>query len=205
MSFNIDEVISNYKIIDSIGTGGMGEVYKALQMNLDRIVAIKIIHSHLVGNREVLERFRKEARILAKLIHPNIVTIYDFMETDQNYCIVMEYVQGESISRIIKDQGPFDPVVSISMLVFLTVWHQRSLFTSLQKELRISKRRLGILLGRSHPCYRRSQSIPSSLGFGKRHKRQAISSCNSFICTKFLSTRLHSLQTRVHWTQSAEL
>ena len=117
MSINVDEVIGNgnYKIIDSIGIGGMGEVYKALQMNLDRIVAIKIIHPHLVENREVLERFRKEARIQAKLIHPNIVTIYDFMETDQNYCIVMEYVQGESVSRIIKDQGPFDPVVSISM------------------------------------------------------------------------------------------
>jgi len=105
---SIGKVIGNYKISQEIGHGGMGKVYKAIHLSLERTVAIKMIHPKLLSNNEMVARFYSEARIQAKLNHPNIVTVYDFFEFEDNHYIIMEFVEGESVSNIINHQGAFD-------------------------------------------------------------------------------------------------
>ena len=105
---SIGKVIGNYKISQEIGHGGMGKVYKAIHLSLERIVAIKMIHPKLLSNKEMVARFYSEAKIQAKLNHPNIVTVYDFFEFEDNHYIIMEFVEGDSVSNIINHQGAFD-------------------------------------------------------------------------------------------------
>jgi len=105
---SIGKIIGNYKISQEIGHGGMGKVYKAIHLSLERIVAIKMIHPKLLSNNDMVARFYSEARIQAKLNHPNIVTVYDFFEFEDNHYIIMEFVEGESVSKIINHQGAFD-------------------------------------------------------------------------------------------------
>jgi len=105
---SIGKVIGNYKISQEIGHGGMGKVYKAIHLSLERIVAIKMIHPKLLSNNEMVARFYTEAKIQAKLNHPNIVTVYDFFEFEDNHYIIMEFVEGESVSNIINHHGAFD-------------------------------------------------------------------------------------------------
>jgi len=105
---SIGKVIGNYKISQEIGHGGMGKVYKAIHLSLERIVAIKMIHPKLLSNNEMVARFYSEAKIQAKLNHPNIVTVYDFFEFEDNHYIIMEFVEGESVSKIINHHGAFD-------------------------------------------------------------------------------------------------
>ncbi|MGI9534231.1 MAG: serine/threonine-protein kinase [Thermodesulfobacteriota bacterium] len=105
---SVGKIIGNYKISQEIGHGGMGKVYKAIHLSLERVVAIKMIHPKLISNNEMVARFYSEAKIQAKLNHPNIVTVYDFFEFQDNHYIIMEFVEGESVSKIIDHQGPFD-------------------------------------------------------------------------------------------------
>jgi len=107
--------IGNYNIIESIGDGGMGKVFKGIHVTLDRIVALKMIDPELLSNSEIINRFYKEAKIQALLNHPNIVTVFDFLEVENNYFIVMEYIKGESIGKIIKDQGAFEFNMAINI------------------------------------------------------------------------------------------
>lgn len=107
--------ILNYRITQELGHGGMGKVYKAIHLALERTVAIKAIHPRLLRSRNMVERFYHEARIQAKLNHPNIVTVYDFFEYEDNYFIVMEFVEGESISKIIEHQGPFEIKLGLTL------------------------------------------------------------------------------------------
>ena len=86
-----------YELMDRIGAGGMATVWRALDLNLNRQVAIKLVHEHLVGDAEVLERFRLEAQFAAALSHPNIVSIYDWVTTSSEQFLVMELVDGESL------------------------------------------------------------------------------------------------------------
>lgn len=117
--------IGNYEIIEKIGEGGMGKVYKGIHNTLDRIVALKMINPELVNNTEIIGRFYNEAKIHARLNHPNIVTVYDFIKQNDNYYIVMEYVKGESLGNIIKDQGPFQITIAINIFnqVFSGIYH----------------------------------------------------------------------------------
>ena len=109
----IRKTIGNYRITEEIGSGGMGRVYKAIHLALDRVVAIKMIHPHLVGDPGVVNRFYREAKIQARLNHPNIVTVYDFLEIESGYFIVMEYVHGESLGKVISKQGAFETHIAI--------------------------------------------------------------------------------------------
>ena len=97
---NIKEMtrIGHYDILDCIGRGGMGLVYLARDTRLDRQVAIKCLRTELF-EPHYRERFKREALLLAKLNHPNIVQIYDFIETPDQLALVMEYVDGEPITR----------------------------------------------------------------------------------------------------------
>jgi serine/threonine-protein kinase len=100
--------IGRYRIQGLLGTGAMGEVYRAHDPVIDRLVAIKILRSELVkgsGAEQLLERFRREARAAGRRVHPNIVTIWDFGEEDGVPFLVMELVDGSSLDEIIKTSG----------------------------------------------------------------------------------------------------
>jgi serine/threonine protein kinase len=98
----IGQYIQNYKIVSLLGEGGMGTVYRATDTVLGRDVALKMLNSTLTNQPQFLERFKKEARILAQLLHPNIAVIYNFIEQDSNYYMVMEYVEGENFDSLLR-------------------------------------------------------------------------------------------------------
>jgi len=91
-----------YRVEEQLGTGGMGEVYRAYDCRLDRWVALKIIRSEVSGGEEARRRFRREARAAARLSHPIIVQIHDIIEREEGDGIVMELVEGETLGRILK-------------------------------------------------------------------------------------------------------
>src|ERR1700736_2004629 len=87
-----------YEIVAPLGAGGMGEVYRARDTRLDRIVAIKILPSHLSENPEAKQRFDREARTISSLNHPNICSLYDVGHQDGIDYLVMEYLEGETLA-----------------------------------------------------------------------------------------------------------
>ncbi|MBQ5413470.1 MAG: Stk1 family PASTA domain-containing Ser/Thr kinase [Schwartzia sp.] len=96
---------NRYEILERIGGGGMADVYKAHDKILDRVVAVKILHAQLAGDKEFLEKFQMEAQGAARLSHPNIVNIYDVGVEDGMHYIVMEYVDGETLKDKITREG----------------------------------------------------------------------------------------------------
>jgi serine/threonine protein kinase len=94
--------LGKYRLVDRLGYGGMADVYKAYQAGLSRFVAIKIIHSHLADNEELLERFENEAMAVANLRHPNIVQVFDFDREDDLYYMAMEFVDGPTLETELK-------------------------------------------------------------------------------------------------------
>jgi eukaryotic-like serine/threonine-protein kinase len=97
-----------YEIGDRLGSGGMSSVHQATDLILERTVAVKILAEHLSDDERFVERFRREALAVAKLIHPNIVQVYDTGIDEGRHYIVMEYVQGRSGAQILQRQGPLD-------------------------------------------------------------------------------------------------
>ena len=101
-----------YEILSAIGAGGMGEVYKARDTRLDRIVAIKVLPTHLADRAELCERFDREAKTIAGLNHPHICTLYDTGHQDEIDFLVMEYIEGETLAqRLQKGPLPLDQVL----------------------------------------------------------------------------------------------
>jgi serine/threonine-protein kinase len=96
-----------YKIIEQIGSGGMALVYKAQDLSLGRLVAIKILRDNLETEKNFQERFQNEARAAANLAHPNIVTIHDFGYAGTRSFIVMEFIEGQTLKALIKAHAPF--------------------------------------------------------------------------------------------------
>lgn len=96
-----------YRIEERLGSGGMGEVYRAYDRRLDRWVALKIIRPEVSGGKKARERFRREARSAARLSHPTVLQIHDIIERDEGDGIVMELVEGETLGRILK-RGPME-------------------------------------------------------------------------------------------------
>jgi len=118
MSLHSGQVFGNYEIIEILGSGGMGQVYRARDSRLNRDVAIKILSADLIGNPELLSRFKKEAGLAAMLNHPNICTIYETGEVDDQTYICMEYVQGQTLrSRIGGKQIPLPEVLDIAIQI----------------------------------------------------------------------------------------
>jgi serine/threonine-protein kinase len=110
MAFPEKPVFKGFKIIKAIGSGGMSTVYEAVDKKLNRRVALKILHPHLHKDKSAIARFKREALAAAKIDHPNIVRIYDFLYESGMHCIVMEYVPGLDMDSVIKKKGgiPFE-------------------------------------------------------------------------------------------------
>src|SRR5882672_4301518 len=94
-----------YEIISVIGAGGMGEVYRAKDTRLNRIVAIKVLPGHLSSNPQLKQRFEREARTISSLSHANICSLYDIGQQDGVDYLVMEFIEGETLAKRL-DKGP---------------------------------------------------------------------------------------------------
>ena len=99
--------LSGYKILKKIGSGGMGDVYLAEHKVLETTVAIKSLHANFIDDESFRKRFRREAKVHAKLNHPNVVKLIDFQEKKDGLFIIMEYVEGKQLGDYIKNEtGP---------------------------------------------------------------------------------------------------
>lgn len=114
----IGKTLAGYKILDVIGRGGMGIVYKAKDQLMDRIVAIKMLHAHLLGDEHSKQRFQQEARAASCIGHPNVITAFDFGLADsrQPY-LVMDFLQGKSLSDVIEAEGPLSPERAVTVFI----------------------------------------------------------------------------------------
>ncbi len=128
----IGEKIHSYEISEHLGKGGMGNVYKATDTMLGRDVALKMLHPQLTVESQFLERFKKEARVLAQLLHPNIAVIYNFIEQGGNHFMVMEYVEGTNLDDLLKKHKtlPAEFVVPVftQVLEGLKHAHKKNIF-----------------------------------------------------------------------------
>lgn len=111
----IRAVFPQLEILELIGQGGMGAVYKARQPKLDRIVALKILPMRLARESSFAERFEREGRLLARLNHPNIVGVYDFGQTDGLYYLIMEYIDGVNLRQAFAS-ARFTPQQALSVI-----------------------------------------------------------------------------------------
>src|SRR3989449_10590110 len=104
-----------YEILSALGSGGMGEVYRARDTKLARDVAIKVLPDAFAGDRDRLSRFQREAQVLASLNHPNIAHIYGLEEAGGTPCIVMELVEGDTLqARLKRGSVPVDEALQIA-------------------------------------------------------------------------------------------
>jgi serine/threonine-protein kinase len=99
-------VLGNYVLLDRIGTGGMGMVFKAEHRRMKRLVAVKVLHQAAMNDPNIVKRFRREVEAAAKLKHPNIVAAYDADEFNGTHFLVMEFVEGIDLAKLVKEQGP---------------------------------------------------------------------------------------------------
>ncbi len=110
-------LLGNYVILDKLGAGGMGQVFRARHRKMDRIVALKVLSKKSLASPDALPRFQREVRAAAKLTHPNIVTAHDADEAGNVHYLVMEYVEGKDLSNLVKASGPMSVPQAIDCIV----------------------------------------------------------------------------------------
>ena len=101
-------IFNRYEVLDKIGSGGMGTVYKALDVHLDRWVALKVLPPGLQEHPETLERFKREARALARLKHPSVAAVYDASVESGFPYLVLEFIEGENLEQVLAERGPLE-------------------------------------------------------------------------------------------------
>jgi tRNA A-37 threonylcarbamoyl transferase component Bud32/sugar lactone lactonase YvrE len=111
-----DAMAPEYEVEKELGRGGMAIVYKAVQENLGREVALKVLPQGMTHDEKLLERFHREARSAAQLSHPNIVTIFDEGEIEGVHYMAMEYLSGRDLHEIVQEQGAVDPKKAVSLI-----------------------------------------------------------------------------------------
>jgi serine/threonine-protein kinase len=104
----VGQNIGKYRVADRVGRGGMGTVYRAVDETLHREVAIKVLNAEL-NDPEIAKRFRAEAITVARLSHPGIATIYELFQHETQWLMVMEFVRGETLERLVERMGPLSP------------------------------------------------------------------------------------------------
>lgn len=110
-------VLGEYVLLDKIGEGGMGKVFKAVHRRMDRMVALKILLPRMTASPDAMERFHREVKAAAKLVHPNIVTAYDAGDAAGVHYLVMEFVEGTDLAKLVIKEGalPLDKSVDYTL------------------------------------------------------------------------------------------
>lgn len=101
-------VADRYRILELVGRGGMGVVYKVEHVRMGKLMAMKLLHGELSRDREVVKRFKREATAVSLLSHPNTVQVFDFGRSEGLMYLVMEFIEGVELARMIRDEGPMD-------------------------------------------------------------------------------------------------
>src|SRR3954464_7830775 len=113
-----DILNGEFRILEKIGTGGMGSVYKANQLAMNRMVAVKILHPKLANRKDLVSRFRREARAMSHLTHPNTVKVLLYGELDDgSLYIVMEHLEGRNLNQVVRKEGPLPVERAIPVLI----------------------------------------------------------------------------------------
>ena len=116
MPLSAGQRLGPYEILTPLGSGGMGEVYKARDTRLDRVVAIKVLREHLVNDPDRRARFDREARAISKLNHPNICALYDVGHDNAIDYIVIEYLDGQTLAeRLKKGALPLEHALAVAI------------------------------------------------------------------------------------------
>lgn len=126
MSLSTGTRLGAFEILAPIGAGGMGEVYKAKDTRLDRIVAIKVLPEHLAQNPERKQRFEREAKAISQLNHPHICTLYDIDCDNGIDFLVMEYIEGQTLAERLKKGALLSTRRSSTAARLQTVWTRRT-------------------------------------------------------------------------------
>ena len=108
--------LGEYRLVRRIAKGGMGQIYEAIQLKLDRKVALKVLADELAGNPAFLQRFEREAKAAAAINHPNIVQVYDFGHAEGRAFLVMECIDGEDLSKHVARQGKLDVMAALQII-----------------------------------------------------------------------------------------
>src|SRR5882757_607964 len=107
-----------FQILQKIGSGGMGSVYKAAQPAMNRMVAVKILHPKLTNRKDLVSRFRREARAMSHLTHPNTVKVFVYGDLpDGSLYIVMEYLEGKNLNQTVRGEGPMGMPRALPILI----------------------------------------------------------------------------------------
>src|SRR5262245_21915320 len=125
----IGTVAGSYKILEEIGEGGMGKVYRGVDTMLEREVAIKVLRSELTSQPHLVERFRTEAITLSKLSHPNIALLYAFLKHEEHFFMVMEFVRGDTLDKRARRTGllPYDQAIKVFLYVLEALGYAHSM------------------------------------------------------------------------------